>query len=116
MRRRQAVIGTLEQRVDERRNGARLREDDQQPEQHEHDDDRNEPVLLFLLQELHELRQDATLAHVMLSSFYLRAGCRCAAISRTGCTRSPASRALPATVRCMWSNDSAGSARFTEGP
>ena len=37
-------ITCLEQGVDERRDGAGLREDDQQPEQHEHEDNRNEPV------------------------------------------------------------------------
>ncbi len=38
----------LEQRVDERRDRARLREHDQQAEQDEHDDDRQQPVFLLL--------------------------------------------------------------------
>ena len=54
--------GQLEQRVDERRDGARLREHDQQAEQHEHDDDRHQPVLLFLPQELPELASTRLLA------------------------------------------------------
>src|SRR6476620_7871059 len=59
------VATNLEQRVDERRDGARLREHDQQAEEHEHDDDRHEPVLLLLLEELKELSENATLTHCL---------------------------------------------------
>src|SRR6266849_3602092 len=58
-----SAITWSEQRVDERRDGARLREHDQQAEQHEHQHDRHEPVLLLLPQELPELREDTALAH-----------------------------------------------------
>src|SRR5579885_1802711 len=53
----------LEQRVDERRDRARLREHDQQSEQDEHDHDRHQPVLLLLTEKREELRQDTSLAH-----------------------------------------------------
>ena len=43
-----------EQRVDERRDGARLRKYDQEPEQDEDDNDRHEPVLLLLAKKLDE--------------------------------------------------------------
>src|SRR5438128_10174750 len=52
-----------EERIDERRDRARLREDDEQPEQYEYDDDWNEPVLLLLAKELEKFGQDASFTH-----------------------------------------------------
>src|SRR5581483_211384 len=57
----------LEEGVDERRDGARLREDDQQAEEHEHNRDGHEPVLLLLPEKGPELAEDAPLAHIALS-------------------------------------------------
>src|SRR5689334_22056222 len=63
-RRRESGNATqLEQRVDEGGDGARLRKHNQQSEQHEYDHDRNEPVLLFLLEKLKELAKHATFTH-----------------------------------------------------
>jgi hypothetical protein len=58
-----AAVSKLKQRVDERRHRARLREDDQQSEEHEDDHDRHQPVLLFLPKELPELCEHTTLSH-----------------------------------------------------
>src|SRR5204863_2676986 len=52
-----------EQRIDERRQGARLREHDQEAEQHEDDRDGNEPVFLFVPQEGEELDDYTGLGH-----------------------------------------------------
>src|SRR6185436_13153110 len=59
---------TLEQRVDERCDGARLREDDQQAKEHEHDHNRHQPVLFLVAEELEELGEDAALAHLNLKT------------------------------------------------
>src|ERR1043166_3370173 len=61
-------VGTLEQRVDERCDSARLREHDQETEQHEHHDDWNQPVLLLLAEERPEFGEHATFAHGDLST------------------------------------------------
>src|SRR5438552_6944491 len=64
------LTGMLKERIDEWRHGARLREDDQQPEQQENDGHRHHPVFLLLTQKLQELRKHATLAHDNLSTWF----------------------------------------------
>src|SRR5258705_6547239 len=59
-------VGTLEERVDERGDCAGLREHEQQTEQHEHQDDGDQPVLLLLTEKRQEFPKDATLAHIDL--------------------------------------------------
>src|SRR4051812_10614542 len=95
----------LEQRINERRDGAGLRENDQQSEQHEHDDDGHEPVFLFLLEKLEELPEDAAFAH-----FSLRTA------ASTGVASAAAIRSLPDAVRCILSNDNSGSLTSTAAP
>src|SRR5437867_1604798 len=64
------------QRVDEWGDGARLRKHDEQPEQDEHDNDRDEPVLLLLTKEGPELGEDTALAHISLRTCADSAGGR----------------------------------------
>src|SRR6266498_2983761 len=56
-------VGILKEGVDEGRDRAGLRKHDQQAEQHEDHDDRNQPVLLFLAEEVPELGEYSALAH-----------------------------------------------------
>src|SRR5262245_44550906 len=59
----------LEQRVDERRDCAALREDDKQSEEQQDNQHRRQPVLLLLLQERNELADDGHLGHGARASF-----------------------------------------------
>src|SRR6266516_2033508 len=56
-------VGILKEGVDERGDCAGLRKHNQQAEQHEDHDDRNQPVLLFLAEEVPELGEYSALAH-----------------------------------------------------
>lgn len=60
---REILPGVLEQRVNERANHAGLREHHQQAENHQHENQRREPVFAFLLDELPEVADHALLGH-----------------------------------------------------
>src|SRR6266850_5834551 len=84
-------VGTLEERVDERGDCAGLREHEQQTEQHEHQDDGDQPVLLLLTEKRQEFPEDATLAHIDLLLCVTECGAR-----RRQATRGwPGQRAVP---------------------
>jgi hypothetical protein len=53
-------LDTLEQRINERRNGGAGRQHDQSTEHNEHDDDRQEPEFLPLFHEAPQFQQKIT--------------------------------------------------------